>query len=575
MSDDDDASRVLFKSACVKCGENNAMATYTDGHVHCFNPACNHHTGSKPVAGQSTIHPKAGRMTDALKADPITTATRSILPTTFQRYGYKATTYGKKAEPVHVWTIYGQDNQPAYNKLRFLTNKDFVVLPLSDTHQSPTDAQLWGMHVWGDQHDKRVVVTEGEIDAMSVAQASDFKYPVVSINGGAASAAKCLKANYRWLDRFTEIILWFDDDDAGMEAVAQCAPLFASGKVKLAKVDGFKDANEALQAKRKADIELAVYGATLWAPAGIVNAADCLAGLTEDEEVPMWSFPFPLLQDLTRGCRRGEVYYHVAGTGIGKSSIINEFIHHWLFGTGHTEAPAKIGILAFETLLRETQLGIMSVHASQRLHLEPVTKPKMAALHQEVFGSRRVELFDPETAEWGFDPLMSYCRFLVRALDCNIIIIDPLSFLAAQMDERDERIALDKASVKLAKLSKELGVALHIAHHLTRPEGVGHEEGGKIAVKQVRGSGGIIMFANGAIGYERNQQAEGPARLVTTMRSLKWRWTGYTGVLGYTLYDEETGRTNNLDPLQAASLLSGETPKPFQSHAAEDSTSEY
>lgn len=559
MSDlDDNSGVVVGKETCSKCGEPNAMVRYADGHVHCFNPACGWHTkGTGSVSA-----PKPKKLASAVSISTDIHIGRGIDIKTMARYGYGSSNYGKDAKAVHAWTIYGQDGQAAFNKLRFLDKKDFVSLPIADSADGPNECQLWGMHVWGDQHDKRVVVTEGEIDAMSVAQASDFKYPVVSVNGGAASAARGLKANYRWLDQFNEIILWFDQDEAGLAAMAECAPLFASGKVKIAKIEGFKDANAALVAKKRAELELAVYGAMLWAPAGIVNAADRLSDLADGSVRPMWAFPYELPQALTGGCRRGEIYYHVAGTGSGKTTILNEYAYHWLFGEGHTEVPAKIGVLAFETLIRETMLGIMSIGASQRLHLDPLPDKELAALHQQVFGTRRVEMFDPEKAEWGFEPLVRYIYYMVKALDCNIIMVDPLSFVAAQLDERDERKALDMVAVKFAKAAKELGVAIHISHHLTRPEGVGHEEGGMISVKQVRGSGGIIMFANGAIGYERNQQAEGSARLVTTMRSLKWRWTGYTGILGYTLYDEETGRTEDLDPSAAAKLLSGKDDEP-------------
>lgn len=557
--DDSGSDVVVSKGQCPKCGADGALVTYGDGHVHCFNPACAHHTraGSVSAVDQPALKPVINKL---VAGDPITRAERGILPETFRRFGYTQGHYGKAASPVHIWTIFDQSGKAAFQKLRFLGNKDFVSLRVGDTPDGPNECQLWGRHVWGDQHDKRVVITEGEIDAMSVAQAADFKYPVVSVNGGAASAAKTLKANYRWLDRFSEIILWLDSDDAGQQALAECAPLFASGKVKVAKVEGYKDANEVLVAKEKSKIELAIYGATLWAPAGIVNAADAAGLLMADEAVPMWSFPYAELQAVTKGCRRGEIYFHVAGTGSGKSSVLNEYIDHWMFGEGHTEARAKIGIMAFETLLRETQLGILSVHTSKRLHLDPIPKDAMARLHAEVFGDRRVELFDPETAEWGFEPLIGYMRFLVRACDCNILIVDPLSFVAAQLSEADERRALDRVTVILAKLSKELNCAIHIAHHLTRPEGTAHEEGGQISLKHIRGSGGIAMFANGCLAYERNQQAEGDAKLVTLVRSLKWRWTGYTGVACHTIYNEENGRTTEISAVEAARLTGGEAP---------------
>jgi len=557
------------KITCPKCGEPKACAVYEDGHQYCFNPACGHRT--PPTIGPDAVpdrKPRPKALKDALPVDMERSVGRAISVPTMKRYGYGTSRFSGK--PVDVWNLYNQAGEVVQQKVRFTDHKDFTVLSLVDDAPEAHECQLWGMHVWGDQHDKRVVVTEGEYDAMSVAQAAAFKYPVVSINAGADAAYKCLKANYRWLDRFEEIILWFDNDAAGADALDKCASLFATGKVKVAKIDGIKDANEALQAKRGADIENAVYGASLWKPKGIVNAKDKLDLLQADAEVPYWSFPWSDLQEMTGGVHRSEIIYLVAGTGVGKSSSFNEFVHHWLLSDEHTEDPAKIGVMAFETLLRDTMMGILSIHANKRLHLDPVLPDEMARLHHEVFGTGRVELFDPETAEWGFEPLISYIRYLVKALDCNIIIVDPLSFIAAQLPENDERRALDKVAVLLSKLAKELNVLFVIAHHLTRPEGVAHEEGGQTSLKHVRGSGGLAMFANGVLGIERNQQAEGEAQLISLVRSLKWRFTGRTGTACYTKYDPETGRTMQIPKSEAIKVLGGKDGGKASSHDHDD-----
>ena len=84
---------------------------------------------------------------------------------------------------------------------------------------------LFGQHLWRDGG-KKVVITEGEIDAMSVSQMQGNKWPVVSIPNGASGAKKALGAALEWLEKFEEVILMFDQDDPGREAVAECAPLF-------------------------------------------------------------------------------------------------------------------------------------------------------------------------------------------------------------------------------------------------------------------------------------------------------------------------------------------------------------
>ncbi|MEW6121277.1 MAG: DnaB-like helicase C-terminal domain-containing protein [Pseudomonadota bacterium] len=530
--------------------------TYADGHAHCFSAGCDYYEKAQDVPGTPKVAGRGGFSTAKLLTPDRTDAweelkARRIKSETMRRYGYfKGTFRGEDGQPigVQVAPYFDQQGNLAAQKLRFPptvdaegnTKKSFNVLKAKGA-PGLSDCQLFGQQVYGDRFDRKVIVTEGELDALSVAQALDFKVAVVSLNVG-AEAEKCIKANWRWLDRFEEIVLWFDDDDKGREAMEVVAKLFAVGKVRIAKAgNGAKDASDLLQANRPGDIAAAIYAAVKWAPAGIVNAADAWADFEEENELKAWSYPWPGLQTFTAGMREGEVTYHVAGTGIGKTTILCELVDHLLHHQDPNEPPIKIGVLAFESLRKDIQLSILSTHSSRRLDLEPVSKPDLKKLHTEVFGSRRVELFDAETAEWTIDAILSYVRYMASALDCKVIIIDPLSFIIAGLNIReDERRTLDGVSMSLARMAKELAVHLHIAHHLKRSDGIAHEEGGEISLNEIRGSGGIANFANAVVGWERNQQGDRPDLM--RARMLKARKTGKTGVAEMLSYNDRTGR---------------------------------
>lgn len=70
---------------------------------------------------------------------------------------------------------------------------------------------------------KMLVITEGEIDALSVSQAQGNKYPVVSIPNGAQGAKKAILNNLAWVESYERVILAFDMDEAG-RAVARMRP---------------------------------------------------------------------------------------------------------------------------------------------------------------------------------------------------------------------------------------------------------------------------------------------------------------------------------------------------------------
>lgn len=535
MSHDQDDSELLYKTHCPDCGSDDNLAVYDDGHGFCFSPGCGH---KKTVDGvsQPDAEPNPSKPTEhSIDIEYINFSKRKLDVSTCRKFDF-GITHNEAGKAIQVAGYRDQNGRLAQRKFRDET-KNMWVKPVVDGAEKLKDCQMFGQHVWGERYDRKVIVCTGEHDPMSIAEATKFKIPAVSVSSGDQSAVKCLKANYRWLDRFDEIILWFDNDESGQSVVAEAASLFQVGKVKTIVVEGIKDASDLKQAGRPGDIAAAIWSATTYSPSGIVNAADLIEDMERPPVVQIADYPFPGINDMLRGMNEHEIVYHVSGTGVGKTTIITE-IQYSLWEQG-----IKFGVMRFEDDRVKAQTDLMSAHIGKRIHLEkdfPISEKK--TLHTKIFGGRQVELFDPETAEWGFDALLGYIRFMHKAQGCRVIFIDPLSFIVAQLpNSADERKAIDKVSMELAQITKRMPVNLQITHHLSRPSGdLSHEDGAIISLKHVRGSGGLAMFANGLIGWERNQQGERPD--LTRARVLKNRMVGPTGLAGVIKFDMETGR---------------------------------
>ena len=98
-----------------------------------------------------------------------------------------------------------------------------------------------------------LVITEGELDAMSVSQAQGNRWPVVSVPSGAQGAAKAIRDNLEFVESFETVVLCFDNDDPGRTAAQECALLLSPGKAKVC-VFPLKDASDMLQAGRTKEI---------------------------------------------------------------------------------------------------------------------------------------------------------------------------------------------------------------------------------------------------------------------------------------------------------------------------------
>jgi len=93
--------------------------------------------------------------------------------------------------------------------------------------------------------------------------------------------------------------------------------------------------------------------------------------------------------------------------------------------------------------------------------------------------------------------------------------------------------------------------ALQFVSHLTRPDGKPLENGGHVSLNLLRGSGSIAQLSDVVIGVERDTQAEDErTRNTLTLRVLKNRMTGETGVATHLVYNKYTGRLiESLDEL--------------------------
>jgi twinkle protein len=127
-----------------------------------------------------------------------------------------------------------------------------------------------------------------------------------------------------------------------------------------------------------------------------------------------------------------------------------------------------------------------------------------------------------------------------KGLGCKWIFLDHVSIVVSGQDG-DERKMLDILMTKLRSLVEEVGVGMILVSHLKRPEGRGFEEGRETTLGHLRGSAGLGQLSDMVIGLERNQQDE-EVKNETTIRILKNRFSGETGVACTLEYNQHTGR---------------------------------
>ncbi len=505
---------------------------------------------------------------------------RKINQDTCSKFKYMVGDY--KGTPCQVANYYDDNGNIVGQKLRF-PDKTFAVL-------GKISNRLFGSQLWSSG--KKIVITEGEIDCLTVSQLQSNKWPVVSIPNGAQAAKKAIEDNLEYLDKFEEVVLMFDMDEPGRKACEECAKVLPAGKAFIANLplkdpnleylDKFeevvlmfdmdepgrkaceecakvlpagkafianlplKDPNECLLEGKGSDVIQAIWNAKPYRPDGIVAGTDlyekCVTDI--DDLKDSVEYPWVALQNKTKGARHGELYVFTSGSGMGKSTILRELEYY--FGVKRGEL---CGIVALEESTRKTGMELMSIHLNKRLILDPecADESERGRAFSETIGNGKFFLYD-HFGSLDSGNLLSKLRYMIVSLGCKRIFLDHISIVVSGMDTDEdggERKAIDKLMTNLRSLVEETGATMFVVSHLKRPEKKGHEEGAQVSLSQLRGSGAIAQLSDMVIGLERNQQGDNPN--VLTLRVLKNRFSGDTGVSGHLYYDQDTGRLSDYE----------------------------
>ena len=528
-----DDSSFVSHIPCESCGSSDANSLYTDGHQYCF--ACEAHVQSGEYIPTTRKKTMAGLIAGEYRA----LSKRRITEEACRKFGYQVGEYRDKK--VQIAPYFNAAGQMVAQKIRF-PDKDFTVCG------DLSEATLFGANLWSTG--KKIVICEGEIDAMSVAQIQGLKWATVSIPNGAKGAKKSLQKNLEYLNGFEEVILMFDMDEHGREAAAECASLFQPGKCKIASLP-LKDANECLVAGREQEVIQAIWNAKTYRPDGLVSIDDLVGELTKPIEQGLPWF-LPTLTEITFGRRYGEIYGFGAGTGIGKTDFLTQQV-----GYDISVLKEKVGLIFLEQPPKETVKRVAGKLAGKRFHIPDGswTVDEMVSEVQKLNGS--VTLYD-SFGQTDWDVVSNKIRFMSVAEDIRIFYVDHLTAMA---DTADERGSLEQIMKEMSGLANELKIIIHFVSHLATPEGKPHEEGGHVSIRHFKGARAIGFWSHFMFGLERDQQAEDPVlRSVTTFRVLKDRYTGQaTGQLIYLGYDREVGRLFEMEKPEETPAFKDET----------------
>lgn len=307
------------KTACPSCraagkdrtGDN--LVVYEDNSSYCF--SCGYYEFSTEQQHAMTKHKHKKREIAPLTGGkPVALKSRGISSKTMSRYG--------------VFYLDGTLYFPIYSSVTGrLLNYKTRPSDLSRSfgwHEKGVDlgeGYFFGIQVRGG---RKLVITTGETDALSFAEALDHrKYTVWGLSKGENSIAKALESVGADLSNFSHVYIAMDSDDTGQAAVVEATSRLPYHNTFVVHYPyGVKDANETLVSNGASVLRQAVESAQPMADKSVDTGTSLYDTMTSDEAVgEVLSTGWSGLDSIIGGWLSGHVYTLAADTGVGKSTL--------------------------------------------------------------------------------------------------------------------------------------------------------------------------------------------------------------------------------------------------------------
>ncbi len=407
---------------------------------------------------------------------------------------------------------------------------------------------------------KRLVLNGGQEDTLAAMQmfegyrqGKNNIAPVDFVSGtvGETSLAAQIQHNYDFIDRYDEILIDMDGDEAGAAAVEALLKVLPLKKVKLMSYPS-KDANQALDDGEEGAYIRAIYNAKKPKVAGIhggMELLDDMYGEASFDKLPLPVFMEEMNTMMEGGYDFGTFNIIAGDTSVGKTTLVNEISSHIIRCKEHKPVilslEARKGILTRQYLSLELgkRLGAFDTPEEMKKYVDEHRGQVEAFLTRED-GDNSFEVIDDRARLISVEDTFDMMERAICGLGCDVLIIDVLTDLMDSLSIEEQA----SFNGRIKALIANHNICIIAICHTKKLEG--RDKEGKIRVEPTRhdvyGSKTTIGSATSLLLVWRDLQAEDYEEKNTTYAKLdKNRDHSYTGPAGEWFYDRDRHRMMN------------------------------
>ena len=358
-----------------------------------------------------------------------------------------------------------------------------------------------------------LLITEGEFDCLSAIE-SGFKN-TVSIPSGVNSTNEWITSNWTFIEQFEEIIIWFDNDEAGIKGAREVFNRLPNASVKIVRCEIANDINELLHKYGKMAILKQIEKATTPTLEGVATL-----DMIEDfdvHEAETLKTGIDYIDDKLIGMVFGSLNVLSGKNGSGKSTILNQIYIAEAINQGY-----KTFLFSGELIGGNVKYWLLQTLANEEQFAEYTAKDGHKYKKVTTQGKERIiqdmkdRFFLYDNDDYRIEAIIEKMTILAKRYGVRVFVIDNLMTVESSLKDKYE--AETDIVKKLKNFAKKYNALVHLVAH---PRKSMNDE---IEKDDVAGSANITNLADYVTTISRAKDEE--VEYDAILKILKNRHTG-------------------------------------------------
>ena len=358
-----------------------------------------------------------------------------------------------------------------------------------------------------------LLITEGEFDCLSAIEAG-FKN-AVSIPSGVNSTNEWITSNWTFIEQFEEVIIWFDNDEAGIKGAREVFNRLPNSSVKIVRCEVANDINELLHKYGK----LAVLKQIEKASTPVLEGVATL-DMIEDfdvHEAETLKTGIEYIDDKLIGMVFGSLNVLSGRNGSGKSTILNQIYIAEAIAQGY-----KTFLFSGELISGNVKYWLLQTLANEDQFAEYTAKDghkyKKVTIQskEKIVNDMKDRFFLYDSDDYRIEAIIEKMTILAKRYGVRVFVIDNLMTIESSLKDKYE--AETDIVKKLKNFAKKYNALVHLVAH---PRKSMNDE---IEKDDVAGSANITNLADYVTTISRAKDEE--VEYDAILKILKNRHTG-------------------------------------------------